>query len=46
MHTCTMQLHCRTGTRYVSGAVLRVIRSYPDDFVVHVISADGATQVC
>lgn len=33
------------GTRYVSGAVLRLIRSYPGDTVVHVISADGATQV-
>lgn len=33
------------GTRYVSGAVLRILRSFPDDWVVHVISADGATQV-
>jgi hypothetical protein len=29
----------------VSGAVLRVVRSYPEDFVVHVISSDGTTQV-
>lgn len=36
---------CPAGTRYVSGAVLRVIRSYPGDYDAHVISADGATQV-
>lgn len=39
--TCT----CAAGTRYVNGAVLRLVRSFPDDWVVHVISADGTTQV-
>uniref|UniRef100_A0A383VL88 DUF1995 domain-containing protein n=1 Tax=Tetradesmus obliquus TaxID=3088 RepID=A0A383VL88_TETOB len=34
----------RTGTRYASGAVLRVLRSFPGSWTVHVVSADGASQ--
>jgi hypothetical protein len=34
-----------TGTRYASGAVLRVLRSYPGSWTAHVVSSDGASQV-
>jgi hypothetical protein len=33
------------GTRYASGAVLRVLRSYPGSWTAHVVSSDGASQV-
>ena len=32
------------GTRYETGAVLRVLRTYPGQYVVHVMSADGTSQ--
>lgn len=38
-------LCCAAGTRYASGAVLRVLRSYPGSWEVHVLAADGASQV-
>jgi len=31
--------------RYVSGAVLRVLRDYPGQYVAHVVAADGTSQV-
>lgn len=33
------------GTRYVSGAVVRVLRVYPGQYVVHVVAGDGTSQV-
>eukprot|EP00878_Enallax_costatus_P028830 GHUV01031180.1.p1 GENE.GHUV01031180.1~~GHUV01031180.1.p1 ORF type:complete len:283 (+),score=91.74 GHUV01031180.1:214-1062(+) len=33
-----------TGTRYVSGAVVRVLRVYPEQYVVHVVAGDGTSQ--
>lgn len=43
---CTfLHLLAAAGTRYVSGAVVRVLRSYPGQYVVHVLAADGTSQV-
>lgn len=33
------------GTRYVSGAVVRTLRVYPGQYVVHVVAGDGTSQV-
>eukprot|EP00197_Chlamydomonas_leiostraca_P003667 CAMPEP_0202860252 /NCGR_PEP_ID=MMETSP1391-20130828/2035_1 /ASSEMBLY_ACC=CAM_ASM_000867 /TAXON_ID=1034604 /ORGANISM="Chlamydomonas leiostraca, Strain SAG 11-49" /LENGTH=357 /DNA_ID=CAMNT_0049539395 /DNA_START=134 /DNA_END=1207 /DNA_ORIENTATION=+ len=34
-----------TGARYATGAVLRVMRSWPGGWAVHVMSPDGSSQV-
>jgi hypothetical protein len=37
-------INMASGTRYESGAVLRVLRTYPGQFIVHVMAPDGTSQ--